>query len=446
MMVIENRTGNSPNQTGPLAYNEQGRLEFDGIPVVELAQQFGTPLFVYSAGHIQERLAEFKAGVGNRKHLICYAVKANSNLALLRLVHAAGAGADIVSGGELFRCLRAGVPADHIVFAGVGKSAIEIREALEAEIHMFSVESEAELREISSIATRSGREARISIRVNPDVDAATHPYISTGLKENKFGVSHEEVLALYDLVRELPGVVARGIGFHIGSQLLGLDGYRDAARRVRGLLIELQSRGFAIDSLDVGGGLGIRYEDEEPPGVAEYARTMFEAFPEADFPDLTLVFEPGRSLVGNAGILLTRVLYGKGNAAKYFEIVDAAMNDLIRPALYSAYHEVWPDHQVRLQQTREADLVGPICESGDFLARGRKLPVLEQGDVVALASAGAYGFVMSSNYNSRPRAAEVLVESTGVSSGVSRGDSEARPVARVIRERETYEDLVRGEG
>ena len=213
--------------------------------------------------------------------------------------------------------------------------------------------------------------------------------------------------------------------------MLGLDGYRDAAARVRGLLVELRKRGFAIDSLDVGGGLGIRYDAEEPPGMGEYARTMFEAFPEADFPDLTLVFEPGRSLVGNAGVLLTRVLYGKGTEAKHFEIVDAAMNDLIRPALYSAFHQVWPDREARLQSFRDADLVGPICESGDFLARGRRLPAFEQGDLAALASAGAYGFVMSSNYNSRPRAAEVLVEGGQ---------------ARIIRERESYADLIRGEG
>ncbi|MEQ9362709.1 MAG: diaminopimelate decarboxylase [Leptospirales bacterium] len=443
MVQFQKPTGNSgssdqtPPPGGPLAYNAAGRLEFDGVPVARLAQEFGTPLFVYSARHIHERLAEFRAGVGGRKHLICYAIKANSNLALLRLMHGAGIGADIVSGGELFRSLKAGIPADRIVFAGVGKSAAEIDEALTAGIHMFSVESEAELREISRIAAANGRQARISIRVNPDVDAATHPYISTGLKENKFGVSHEDVLALYELVRELPGVVSRGIGFHIGSQLLGLDAYRDAAARVRGLLEELRRRGFSIDHLDVGGGLGIQYENEEPPGVAEYARTMFEAFPEADFPDLTLVFEPGRSLVGNAGVLLTRVLYAKGNAAKHFEIVDAAMNDLIRPALYSAFHQLWPDHQARLNATREADLVGPICESGDFLVRGRRLPVLEQGDVVALASAGAYGFVMSSNYNSRPRAAEVLVESDPAGGA---------PAARVIRERETYDDLIRGEG
>ncbi len=419
------------DQDGPLAYSARGRLEFDGIPIEELARQYGTPLFVYSADFVQARLAEFRAGVGSRKHLICYAMKANSNLALLRLMNGAGVGADIVSGGELYRAVMAGIPPERIVFAGVGKTATEIDEALTAGIHMFSVESEAELREISRIAAETGREAPISIRVNPDVDAATHPYISTGLKENKFGVSHEEVLALYDLVRELPGTVARGIGFHIGSQLLGLDGYRDAAARVRGLLVELRERGFSIDSLDVGGGLGIRYDAEDPPGMGEYARTMFEAFPEADFPDLTLVFEPGRSLVGNAGVLLTRVLYGKGTEAKHFEIVDAAMNDLIRPALYSAFHQVWPDRQERLQRFRDADLVGPICESGDFLARGRRLPAFEQGDLAALASAGAYGFVMSSNYNSRPRAAEVLVEGGQ---------------ARIIRERESYADLIRGEG
>ncbi|MCR9144837.1 MAG: diaminopimelate decarboxylase [bacterium] len=442
MVRNENQAGNSTNSDrtpvvgGPLAYSADGRLEFDGIPVAQLARDYGTPLFVYSAGHIAERLAEFRAGVGGRKHLICYAVKANSNLSLLRLMNAAGVGADIVSGGELFRARKAGIPADRIVFAGVGKSAAEIDEALSADIHMFSVESEAELREISRIAAETKREARISIRVNPDVDAATHPYISTGLKENKFGVPHEEVLALYDLARELPGTEARGIGFHIGSQLLGLDGYRDAAARVRSLLVELRGRGFAIDHLDVGGGLGIQYDDEQPPGMAEYARTMFEAFPEADFPDLTLVFEPGRSIAGNAGVLLTRVLYGKGNAAKHFDIIDAAMNDLIRPALYSAYHQAWPERSERLSETREADLVGPICESGDFLVRGRRLPVLEQGDLVALASAGAYGFVMSSNYNSRPRAAEVLVEA---------GPDGGQASARVIRRRETYDDLIRGE-
>ena len=419
----------------PLAYNADGRLEFDGLSVSDLADQFGTPLYVYSAGTVQKNLAEFQAGLGGRKHLICYAVKANSNLALLRLMQKAGAGADIVSGGQLFRSLKAGIAPEKIVFAGVGKSAVEIAEALRADIHMFSVESEAELREISRIATAGGHTARISIRVNPDVDAVTHPYISTGLKENKFGVSHEAVPALYDLAGELPGIAPRGIGFHIGSQLLGLDAYRDAALRVRGLLLDLRARGFNITHLDVGGGLGIRYASEQPPSVTEYVRTMLDVFPnDQPFTDLTFVFEPGRWLVGNAGVLLTRVLYTKGNAAKHFEIVDAAMNDLIRPSLYSAYHAVWPDRRERLNTMREADLVGPICETGDFLARGRMLPALEQGDVVALASAGAYGFVMSSNYNSRPRAAEILVESAAQG-----------PTARVIRARETYADLIRGE-
>ncbi len=413
----------------PLNYRD-GALHFDELAVEALAREFGTPLYVYSAAAIRARLAEFAAGAGSRKHLVCYAVKANSNLGILKLVADTGAGADIVSGGELFRCLRAGIPADRIVFSGVGKSDQEIREALAAGILMFSVESGEELRRTSELAVAANRTAHVSIRVNPDVDAKTHPYISTGLKENKFGVPHGEILALYDLAMELPGVEPRGIGFHIGSQLLGLDGYRDAAGRVRGLAAELRKRGVKLEHLDVGGGLGITYNDERPPSIEDYVRTMFEALPETEFGDLRIVFEPGRSIVGNAGALITRVLYRKSNEGKRFHIIDAAMNDLIRPALYSAYHEVWPAVEERRTASGPADLVGPICETGDFLVRDRELPDFEQGDLVALASAGAYGFVMASNYNSRPRAAEVLVD---------------QGLPKLIRRRESYEDLIRGE-
>ncbi len=415
----------------PLAYSN-GRLVMDGVVLEDLAVQYGTPLYVYSAKSILERFAAYRSGAASRKHLICYAVKANSNLSVLRLLAEQGAGADIVSGGELYRVLKAGFPADRIVYSGVGKSPHEIEEALAAGILLFSVESVAELHALSAIASRAGRTVRLSLRINPDVDPATHPYISTGLKESKFGIPHGEALAAFRLARELPGLEPIGIGFHIGSQLLGLSGFRDAARVLRRLVEALRAEGLHLEHLDVGGGLGIAYGGEAPPDPADYVRLLAEELP---FPEATLVFEPGRSLVGAAGALLTRTLYVKENEGKRFIIVDAGMNDLIRPTLYEAYHSIWPAREALLADRQRADLVGPVCESGDFFAKDRDLPRAGAGDLLCLASAGAYGFVMASNYNSRPRPAEVLVESP----------PDGPPQARLIRRRESYADLVRGE-
>ncbi|MCB1326846.1 MAG: diaminopimelate decarboxylase [Spirochaetales bacterium] len=410
----------------PLEYRS-GALFFDGFSLESLAENHGTPLYVYSAGAVRSRLAAYRAGIGQRRHQICYAMKANGNLGLLGVLARENCGVDIVSGGELFRALRAGISPERIVFSGVGKSATEMVEGLENEIHLFVVESGAELHLLSQVASARGQVARVSVRVNPDVDAGTHPYIATGLRENKFGIDHEEVLATYRLIQELPGLEARGIGFHIGSQLTDLDGFREAARRIRDLIEALRvDPGVVLSHVDVGGGLGIRYASEEPPSPEDYARLLCEELP---YPEMTLVFEPGRNLVGNAGILISRILFRKQNGAKVFFIADAAMNDLIRPSLYGAYHEIWPAIRERMvHPISGADLVGPVCESGDFLARDRELPDLQAGDLVALASAGAYGFVMSSNYNARLRPAEVLIDG---------GE------ARLVRARESYDDLVR---
>jgi diaminopimelate decarboxylase len=410
----------------PFARLSAGELACEQVALAEIARRFGTPTYVYSAGAIESAYDRIDRAYAGVPHLICYALKANQNLAVASLLARRGAGADIVSGGELFRARRAGFPARRIVFAGVGKTRREIGEALEAGIMLFTVESIAELETIAEVARRRGAVAPVAMRVNPDVDPKTHPYISTGLKKNKFGVPREEVLGIYRRAIELEGVEPVGIHCHIGSQLVHVDPIKDAVDRIADLAAELQRIGAPLRYVDMGGGLAIRYRDEAPEGPEQVAEHVGRRVRELG---LTLLMEPGRFLVGNAGALLSEVLYTKQNGPKKFVVVDAAMNDLIRPSLYDAYHEIASVTAPR-QGVETVDVVGPVCESGDFFAHDRELPPLQQGDLVALLSAGAYGFVMSSNYNARPRAAEVLVR---------------RAEARLVRERESYEDLVRGE-
>ena len=399
-------------------------LLFDGISLAEAAERFGTPTYMYSGAFMRGRLHDLVSGLRDRRHLICYATKANSNIHLMRLLGVEGAGADIVSGGELFRAIRAGIAPERIVFSGVGKTRREMHEALQAGILLFIVESEMELDVLSEEAQSLGTRARVSIRVNPDIDPKTHPYISTGLRENKFGIPHKDAPGLFRKALALKGIEPIGIGAHIGSQLTDLAPFRDSARLLSELAREVRALGVPLQYVDMGGGLGIRYSVEEPPSAAEYADILLGHL---DIPDTTLILEPGRSLVGSAGILLTKILYRKPGPAKEFLVCDAAMNDLIRPALYQAHHDVLAVRESAQGKLVRADLVGPVCETGDFLARGRELPDLEPGDLAVLASTGAYGFSMSSNYNSRPRAAEVLVD---------QGEM------RLIRRRETYDDLV----
>lgn len=397
-------------------------LHAEGVPLSAIAADVGTPVYVYSKAAIHGRYRHFAEALGPDA-LVCFAVKANSNLAVLRVLAEAGAGFDIVSGGELVRVLRAGGAADKVVFSGVGKSAADIRLALEAGIFCFNVESEPELQRINALAGELGRVAPIALRVNPDVDPKTHPYISTGLSENKFGIPIERAPAVYRQAAALPHVRIRGIACHIGSQLLDLSPIGDATRRLVALLRTLQAEGISIHHLDLGGGVGIRYRDEEAPSPEDYAHAVREALDGLDIP---LVFELGRAVVGNAGVLLTQVEYLKIGEGKHFCVVDAAMNDLMRPALYNAYHEILP---VRRQGGDSAvyDVVGPVCETGDFFARGRELAGVAAGDLLAVMSAGAYGFVMSGNYNTRPRVPEVLVDGSAYT---------------VVRRRETLDDLL----
>ncbi len=403
----------------------------EDVPLARIAAEVGTPTYVYSYATLERHYRVFDGAFADRDHLVCYSVKANSNLAVLRTLFSFGAGADIVSGGELYRALRAGGDPSKIVFSGVGKRDEEIAYALESGILCFNVESESELRAIDRVARRDGKIAPIALRVNPDVDAETHPYISTGLKKNKFGISVDGAREVYRLARTLPGIRVRGIDCHIGSQLTKTAPFRDAIGRVAALARELAEDGVALELLDVGGGLGIPYQEdaEDPPSPADYARAIDEAVAPFAGLGLRLVCEPGRVIVGNAGILLTRVLYLKQGEAKSFTIVDAAFNDLLRPAFYGSYHGIRPVRR-REGATWVTDVVGPICETGDFLARDREMRRPDEGDLLALMSAGAYGFTMASNYNTRPRAAEVLV----------RGDRYA-----VVRRREEVEDLLRGE-
>lgn len=402
-----------------------GRLHLEGVALDTLAERYGTPLYVYSRATLEAAYRAYEEAFAATPHLICYAVKANSSLALLNLFARMGAGFDIVSGGELARVLAARGDPRKVVFSGVGKRVDEMRAALEADILCFNVESTSELHRLNRVAGELGKVAPVSFRVNPDVDPKTHPYISTGLKENKFGVPIAEAPALYRTAAALPHIRVTGIDCHIGSQLLDLSPLADAADRVFALVDALAHEGIALQHIDLGGGVGISYRGETAPDLAGYGQVLAERF--AGRRE-TLIVEPGRSLVGNAGLLLARVEYLKLGADKNFAIVDAAMNDLMRPALYEAYHEI-VEVIARPLPKRRYDVVGPICETGDFLGSARELS-LEEGDLIALLSSGAYGMSMSSNYNSRPRAAEILVDKKEI---------------HLIRERETQEGLMAGE-
>ncbi|ANB01864.1 diaminopimelate decarboxylase [Ectothiorhodospira sp. BSL-9] len=401
---------------------QDGVLCAEDVSLQALAEAHGTPLYVYSRATLERHWKAFDDALGDHPHLVCYAVKANSSLAVLNVLARLGAGFDIVSGGELERVLRAGGDPGRVVFSGVGKQVGEMRRALEVGIRCFNVESVAELERLNREAGALDMIAPVSIRVNPDVDAGTHPYISTGLKENKFGVDVEDALDLYRQAAALPHLRVTGLDCHIGSQLTSLDPFVDALRRVILLTRALQAEGIQLEHLDLGGGLGIRYQNETPPSPRDYAQAMLAELKDTGYE---ILLEPGRAIAGNAGVLVTRVEYLKPTRHKDFAIVDAAMNDLIRPALYDAWMDILPVRP-RSGESREYDVVGPVCETGDFLGKGRSL-VLEQGDLLAVRSAGAYGYVMSSNYNTRARAAEVMVEGNR---------------AHVITRRETLEDLL----
>ncbi|RRU72027.1 diaminopimelate decarboxylase [Stutzerimonas xanthomarina] len=402
-----------------------GQLFAEGVALPALAQRFGTPTYVYSRAHIEAQYRAYADALDGMPHLVCFAVKANSNLGVLNVLARLGAGFDIVSRGELERVLAAGGQPDRIVFSGVGKTRDDMRRALEVGVHCFNVESTDELERLQQVAAELGKKAPVSLRVNPDVDAGTHPYISTGLKENKFGIDIDNAEAVYARAAELPNLEVVGVDCHIGSQLTSLPPFLDALDRLLALTERLATRGIQIRHLDLGGGLGVRYRDEQPPLAGDYIQAVRQRI---EGRGLALVFEPGRSIVANAGVLLTRVEYLKHTAHKDFAIVDAAMNDLIRPALYQAWMNVIAV-QPHEGDTRRYDIVGPICETGDFLAKDRELALVE-GDLLAVCSAGAYGFVMSSNYNTRGRAAEVLVN----------GDQ-----AFEVRRRESVQELYAGE-
>lgn len=416
-----------------LAYRDD-ELHLEGASLAALAGRFGTPLYVYSQAAMLDALQGYQRALAGRDHLVCYAVKANSSLAVLQTFARAGCGFDIVSGGELQRVLAAGAPASKVVFSGVGKTRDEMRDALDAGVLCFNVESESELEVLSAVAVARGATAAVSLRVNPDVDAGTHPYISTGLKGNKFGIPHENAVAAYRRAAELPGLRVVGIDCHIGSQIVDAGPYLDALDRLLDLVERIEADGIPIHHLDLGGGLGITYTDESPPSAEALVASLLGRIDARGHGHRTLMFEPGRSLVGNAGVLVSEVLYLKRGdardpAAKNFCIVDAAMNDLVRPAMYQAWMGIVPCRRGTGGEETTWDVVGPVCESGDWLGRGRTLAV-RPGDFVAVLSAGAYGMTMASNYNSRPRAAEVMVAGDG---------------AWLIRERERVADLFRGE-
>jgi diaminopimelate decarboxylase len=398
-------------------------LHCEGVPLQKIADEVGTPTYVYSEQTLRRHVRVFDEAFQGVPHLICYAIKANSNINILRRFAEWGTGFDIVSGGELFRVLRAGARGDRVIFAGVGKTAEEIRQALDADILFFNVESPSELDLIQAIAHASNKRARVSIRANPDVDPKTHPYISTGMQKHKFGVSLSDARELYGKAKSLSNIEVVGVQCHIGSQITDIQPFQQALASLREFIMQLRADGVALKYMDFGGGLGISYTTEEPPSPAAYGAAVVAATKDLG---VTVVLEPGRVIVGNAGVLLARVLLKKNQGAKKFLVVDAGMNDLIRPSLYGSHHQLWPVHTRSEKET--VDVVGPVCESADFIAKDRDVAVLEPGELLAVMSAGAYGFSLSSNYNSRPRAAEVLVS----------GDK-----YQVIRKRETYEDLVR---
>ncbi len=405
---------------------KHGELHCEDVALARIAKEFGTPCYIYSHASLIRNFRAFDGAFQGLPHIVAFAMKANSNIGLLRLMAKEGSGADIVSGGELFRALKAGVPPSKIVFAGVGKNPQEIRDALKADVLMFNVESSAELRAIDAVAAELGVKARVALRINPDVDPKTHPYISTGLKKSKFGISADRALEEFKLASSLTHIEVVGVHKHIGSQLTDLTPFVDALKKILGLVEQLKAQGINLRYINIGGGLGITYADEVPPKPHQLAEAVSPLLRDLK---CMLIMEPGRSIVGNAGILLTKVLYNKDGEAKRFVIVDAAMNDLIRPSLYGAYHDI---RHVRQTAAKPAtvDIVGPVCESGDFLAKDRTMPEATSGDLLAVMSAGAYGFVMSSNYNSRPRVPELLVKGGEV---------------HVLRARETYDDLIRGE-
>jgi len=406
----------------------EGELYCEQVPVSRIVKELGTPCYIYSHATLVRHFQVYDRAFAATPHIIAFAMKANSNLAILRLMAKEGSGVDIVSGGELFRALKAGVPPSKIVFAGVGKSAEEIRDALKADILMFNVESSAELQAINEVAASVGKKACVALRINPDIDPKTHPYISTGLKKSKFGIAADRALDEFKLASSLSHIDVVGVHKHIGSQLTEVTPFVEALKKVLKLVEVLRGSGINIRYLNIGGGLGITYSDETPPMPQDLADAIS---PLVRGLNVTMIMEPGRVIVGNAGILVTKVLYMKEGEAKKFVIVDAAMNDLIRPSLYGAYHEIRPLSEAVLHRGKyQVDVVGPVCESGDFLAKDRSLPDVRPGEVLAVMSAGAYGFVMSSNYNSRPRVPEALVK-----------DGEIH----VIRARESYDDLVKGE-
>ncbi len=406
--------------------HQAGSLYAEAVPVADIAQRYGTPTYIYSRKTLEQHWHAFDEAFQEMPHLVCYAVKANSNLAVLNVLARLGSGFDIVSAGELARVIAAGGEAGKTVFSGVGKTEAEIEYALAQNIRCFNVESIPELSRINDVAARMGKLAPVSIRVNPDVDAQTHPYISTGLKENKFGIDIEQARSVYQSAKSMANLSVVGVDCHIGSQLTSVSPFVDALKRVLALIDELAQDGIDIKHLDIGGGLGIHYRDETPPSPAEYAAALKPLLAERE---LEILLEPGRAIAGNAGILLTKVEFIKPTEAKQFAIVDAAMNDLLRPALYQSWQQIVPVQLETQAKPAVYDIVGPICETGDFLGKDRELAI-EQGDLLAIRSAGAYGFTMSSNYNSRPRAAEIMVDGKDI---------------HVVRERETVQDLFIGE-
>lgn len=409
----------------PFQYRN-GELYAEDVPLATIAERFGTPSYVYSRAYLEQQFLSYQQALAGRDHLICYAVKANSNIAVLNVLARLGAGFDIVSQGELERVLAAGGDPAKIVFSGVAKTAGEMQRALQVGIHCFNLESEAELETLQQVAAAMGVKAPVSVRVNPDVDANTHPYISTGLKDNKFGIDITRAPAVYQRAHSLANIEVIGVDCHIGSQLTDVSPFLDAMDRVLALVDELAAAGIHIRHLDLGGGLGVCYSDEQPPSPADYVAKVLEKLGDRA---VTLAFEPGRSISANAGVLLTRVEYLKPNAHKNFALIDAAMNDMIRPALYQAWLNILPVKPHANGEAKHWDLVGPVCETGDFLGKDRQL-TLKPGDLLSVASSGAYGFTMSSNYNSRGRAAEIMVDGDAI---------------HLIRERETIADLMRGE-
>ncbi len=405
---------------------KKNEMYCEDVPLKRIAAEFGTPAYVYSYATLARHFEVFDKAFGELPHLVCFAMKANSNIAILRAMVKAGGGVDIVSGGELFRALTAGAPADRIVYSGVGKTCEEMEYALKSGILQFNVESEAEMLALNDVALAMNLKAPVSIRVNPDINPKTHPYISTGLKKSKFGIPVAQALALYEKTRSLAGIRIQGVSCHIGSQITTLKPFQEALKKVSEIVKGLQASGFDIRHLDLGGGLGIPYhEGQKTPSPKAYADALRKGLKDLG---VKVLFEPGRVIVGNAGILLTKVVYQKSQRSKKFTVVDAAMNDLIRPALYGSHHDLLP--VVKTRKSEKTDVVGPVCESGDFFAENRSLPVLRSGDLLAVMSAGAYGFVMASNYNSRPRAVEILVNGSE---------------CHVIRHREEYKDLLKGE-